>query len=497
MSGMSGTKFNTESRRHGAVSRQLVITLILLFSPCLCASVVRAAEQSPDPPNFVIIFCDDLGYSDVGCFGAQGWKTPNIDRLAAEGMRLTSFYVSQPVCGASRASLLTGCYANRIGISGAPGPGSTTGIGDGEMTLAELVRQKGYATAMLGKWHLGHQPRFLPVRHGFDHYYGLPYSNDMWPLHPGWEGKGGGYPPLPMIEGEKTVIAEMTPEDQARMTTDYTRRAVKFIDENHQRPFLLYVAHNMPHVPLYVSQQHKGKSQQGLFGDVIEEIDWSVGQILEALKRNGVEKNTLVLFTSDNGPWLTYGNHAGTCRPLREGKGTTFEGGVRVPCLARYPGRIPAGSACDEPAMTIDVLPTLARLTGAKLADHKIDGQDIWPLLSGDKDAKSSHEALFFFYGRNNLEAMRSGKWKLHFPHGYLSVVKPGRDGKPGSNKRANTGLALYDLSTDIGEKNNVAAQNPDVVSRLKTLADAMREDLGDDLTGRKSGTGTREPGKH
>jgi len=458
--------------------------------------VARAAEGPTDPSNFVIIFCDDLGYSDVGCFGADGWKTPNIDRLAAEGMRLTSFYVSQPVCGASRASLMTGCYANRIGISGAPGPGSTTGISDGEMTLAELVKQKGYATAMFGKWHLGHQPKFLPVRHGFDQYYGLPYSNDMWPHHPGWGGKKPGFPPLPMIDGEKTVIAAMTGEDQARMTTQYTERAVKFIDENHDRPFLLYVAHNMPHVPLFVSEKHKGKSQQGLYGDVIEEIDWSVGQILEALKRNGVDENTLVLFTSDNGPWLTYGNHGGTCRPLREGKGTTFEGGVRVACLARYPGRIPAGSVCDEPAMTIDVLPTIARLTGAKLPDHKIDGQNIWPLLSGEKDAKSLHEALFFYYGRNNLEAMRSGKWKLHFPHGYLSMVKPGRNGNPGNNKRANTGLALYDLSTDIGEKKDVAGEHPDVIARLKELADAMREDLGDDLAGRKRGTGTREPGR-
>jgi len=249
--------------------RGLVVAFLSL-AQCICACLVSAADEPGRPPNFVIFYCDDLGYSDVGCFGAQGWKTPNIDRLAAEGMRLTSFYVSQPVCGASRASLMTGCYANRVGISGAPGPGSTTGISDGEMTLAELVKQKGYATAMVGKWHLGHQPRFLPVRYGFDQYYGLPYSNDMWPRHPGWGGKRPGFPPLPMIEGEKTVIAEMTPEDQARMTTDYTQRAVKFIDEKHQRPFLLYLAHNMPHVPLFVSDKHKGKSQQGLFGDVIE-----------------------------------------------------------------------------------------------------------------------------------------------------------------------------------------------------------------------------------
>ncbi|MCE9552383.1 MAG: sulfatase [Planctomycetes bacterium] len=479
--------------------RVFAIAFLLLSPPWLVASVAGDADKTSRPPNIVIIFCDDLGYSDIGCFGAKGWKTPNIDRLAAEGMRLTSFYVSQPVCGASRTSLLTGCYANRVGITGAPFPNSTTGINDSEMTLAELVKPKGYATGMQGKWHLGHHPKFLPTHHGFDEYFGLPYSNDMWPHSYGWgkqpKGTKPHHPPLPMIEGDKPAIADVTPEDQAQLTTWYTERAVKFIDKNKDRPFLLYVAHSMPHIPLYVSDKHKGKSQQGLYGDVIEEIDWSVGQIMEALKRNGLDDNTLVLFTSDNGPWLTFGNQGGTARPLREGKGTTFEGGVREPCVVRWPGHVPAGSVCDEPVMTIDVLPTVAKLTGAKLPEHKIDGLDIWPLLSGEKGAKSPHEALFFYYGRNNLEAMRSGQWKLHFPHGYLSA-RPGRDGTAGGNKRANIGLALYDLSSDIGEKKDVAAEHPDVVERLKKLADAMREDLGDDLAGRKSGTGTREPGK-
>ncbi|MCE9548482.1 MAG: sulfatase [Planctomycetia bacterium] len=461
-----------------------------------------AAAESGRSPNIVLIFVDDMGYADLGCFGAKAIKTPNLDRLAAEGMRLTSFYVSQPVCGASRASLMTGCYANRVGIAGAPGPGSTTGISDQETTLAQLVKQQGYATAMFGKWHLGHQQQFLPTHHGFDVYYGLPYSNDMWQKHPGWGKPAKGapqkspFPELPMIEGDKVAIPAMTDADQSQMTTQYTERAVKFIDEHHNGPFLLYVAHNMPHVPLHVSDKFRGKSAQGLYGDVIEEIDWSVGQIIAALKKNGLEDNTLVLFTSDNGPWLVYGNHGGSAGPLREGKGTTFEGGVREPCIVRWPGHIPAGSVCDEPAMTIDVLPTVAKLTGAKLPAHKIDGLDIWPLLSAQPGAKCPHEALFFYYGANRLEAMRSGQWKLHFPHGYLSVTKPGHDGTPGQHARKQTGLELYDLSTDIGEKHNVAAAHPDDVERLKKLADAMRDDLGDEATGRKSGAGTRPVGK-
>lgn len=430
-----------------SVFRVFVIVLVCVVT-CWLNAPLASAGDAMRPPNVVIIYCDDLGYSDLGCFGAKGWQTPNLDRLAEDGMRLTNFYVSQPVCGASRASLMTGCYANRIGISGAPGPNSTTGISDSEMTLAELVKQRGYATAMFGKWHLGHQPKFLPTHHGFDEYFGLPYSNDMWPKHPGWgkPAKGAAqkpfYPPLPMIDGDKPAIESMTEADQAQMTTWYTERAVKFIDKNKDRPFLLYVAHNMPHVPLFVSDKHKGKSAQGLYGDVIQEIDWSVGQILEALKRNGLDDKTLVLFASDNGPWLTYGNQGGTTGPLREGKGTTFEGGIRVPAIARFPGRIPAGSVCDEPVMTIDVLPTVAALTEAKLPQHKIDGLSIWPLLSGQTGAKSPHEALYFYYGRNNLEAMRSGRWKLHFPHDYLSA-RPGRDGNPGGHKRAKIGLAL------------------------------------------------------
>ncbi|MGC9034989.1 MAG: sulfatase family protein, partial [Verrucomicrobiia bacterium] len=298
--------------------RPLPLMLYVLFT----VSVNLIAAEKP--PNIIIIFADDLGYADVVCYGAKGLKTPNIDRLAKEGIRFTDFYVAQPVCSASRAALLTGCYPNRIGISGALSPSSKIGINQNEITLAELLKQKGYATAIIGKWHLGHHSQFLPTRHGFDEYFGLPYSNDMWPLHP--EAKPGTYPPLPLYENETIINPNVSPRDQEQLTTQYTERAVRFIEKNKNRPFFLYLAHSMPHVPLYVSDKFKGKSKIGLYGDVIMEIDWSVGQILEAIKRNNLDDNTLIIFTSDNGPWLSYGNHAGKAAPLREGKGTVFEG---------------------------------------------------------------------------------------------------------------------------------------------------------------------------
>ncbi len=345
----------------------LLLALVLLagLRPALAAH--PSAER---PPNVVLIFCDDMAYADVGCYGARGYKTPNIDQLARQGVRFTDFYVAQAVCSASRAALLTGCYPNRIGIQGALGPQSKTGIHSNEVTIAELLKQRGYATAIYGKWHLGHQPQFLPPRHGFDDYFGLPYSNDMWPHHPTSKTN---YPPLPLIEGEQTV--QLMP-DQTQLTTWYTERAVGFIERNKDHPFFLYVPHAMPHVPLFVSEKFRGKSKRGLFGDVIQEIDWSVGQILAALKQQRLDENTLVIFTSDNGPWLSYGDHAGSAGRLREGKGTTFEGGVRVPFIARWPGKIPAASVCREPAMTIDLLPTLAKAAGAELPPHPIDGLD-------------------------------------------------------------------------------------------------------------------------
>ncbi len=460
---------------------------LLFFIFLLTASLPSRSESRP--PNVVIVFADDLGWFDVGFNGNKSANTPNLDRMAREGMRLTDFYVGQTVCSASRAALLTGCYPNRVGIIGALGPRSTTGISPYELSMAEMLKQNGYATAIYGKWHLGYQSEFLPTRHGFDEYFGLPYSNDMWPKHP----TNPNYPPLPLIEGDQ--VKEHMP-DQTRLTSWYTDRAVGFIRRNRSRPFFLYVPHSMPHVPLFASERFRGKSGKGVHHEVMQEIDWSVGEILKTLSEQGLDRNTLVIFTSDNGPWLSYGNHAGSAGPFREGKATTFEGGIRVPFVARWPGRIPPGKVSREPAMTIDILPTLAGIADVTLpTDRTIDGKNIWPLLSNQKGAKSPHEALYFYWDRA-LEAVRSGKWKLHFPHEYRHMAgPPGQDGRPNGYQTARIELSLYDLESDPGESKDVAAQNPEVVQRLTELSNRIRSDLGDSATG-ITGTGIRQPGR-
>ena len=458
-------------------------------------TMVVAADR---PPNVVIIFTDDQGYGDVGVFGAKGYATPNLDGMAAAGRKFTNFHVPQPVCSASRAGLLTGCYPNRIGIHGALSPGARHGLAAGEMTLAAMLQRKGYATGMAGKWHLGHHAEFLPTRRGFDEYYGLPYSNDMWPHHP--EAKPGTYPPLPLLEGEKVVKAGLTPEDQEQLTTAYTERAVRFIERNKERPFFFYLAHNMPHVPLYVSSKFKGKSAAGRYGDVIMEIDWSVGEVLRALERNGLERDTLVIFTSDNGPWLSYGDHSGSAGPLREGKGTCWEGGTRVPCIMRWPGRIPAGTTSADMLMTIDLLPTIARLAGAGLPERTIDGRDVWPILAGLPGARNPHNAYWFYYENNQLQAVTSGdgRWKLQLPHTYRSLSgRPGgRGGIPAKyDQHKLAALELFDLAADVAEAKNVAGENAAVVQRLLGLAEEARVELGDSLT-KRIGRGLREPGR-
>jgi arylsulfatase A-like enzyme len=343
--------------------------------------------------------------------------------MALEGTRFTDFYVAQAVCSASRAAILTGCYPNRIGILGALNHQAQIGISDAETTIAQMLKPRGYATAIFGKWHLGHHPQLLPTRHGFDEYFGLPYSNDMGPK-PGELNN----PPVPLFSGEKVI--ETNP-DMNTVTARYTDHAVGFIRKNKDRPFFLYVPHTMPHVPLGAGDRFRGKSKAGLYGDVIEEIDWSVGQILATIKELGLDEKTLVLFTSDNGPWLNYGNHAGTTGPLREGKGTTWDGGMREPCIIRWPGQVPAGRVCREPWMTIDILPTLARLAHATLPRLPIDGKDAWPLWHGDPGARSPQNAYFFYWNRD-LQAVRWGKWKLHFPHEYRTVSgEPAATAKP------------------------------------------------------------------
>ncbi len=459
---------------------------------CLALVGGSGLRAEPELPNIVLIMADDQGYADIGVYGAKGFETPHLDRLAGEGMRFTDFYVTQPVCGASRAGLLTGCYPNRIGLPGAPDHRARHGIHEAETTLAELLKGRGYATAIFGKWHLGHHRAFLPLQNGFDEYFGLPYSNDMWPYHP--EARPGTYPPLPLMEGNRVI--GLNP-DPAHLTTWYTERAVSFIERNRERPFFLYLPHSMPHVPLGVSKKFKGKSAQGLYGDVIMELDWSVGQVLEALERQGLTERTLVIYTSDNGPWLSYGTHAGNTGILREGKGTTWDGGVRVPCIMRWPGRIPAGTVTSEPVMTIDILPTVAGIVGAQLPALPIDGEDILPLMLATPGVRSPHEALFFYYGGNELQSMRSGRWKLVFPHRYRTLAgRPGGTGGiPAKYEMHQTGLALYDLTRSPDEARDVLTEYPAEVQRLQKLADRMRAELGDDLTG-VAGAGRREPGR-
>jgi arylsulfatase len=468
-------------------------TALVALLPAICIAASFAYAATPQrTPNIVIIYIDDLGYADIGPFGAKGYATPHLDRMAAEGMKFTSFYSAHAVCSASRAALMTGCYSNRIGIAGALGPRARIGISDREMTIAQLCKQKNYATAIFGKWHLGDAPQFLPTRHGFDEYFGLPYSNDMWPHHPTAK-----FPPLPLIEQERVINPDVDDAAQNQLTTQYTERAVSFIERHKDRPFFLYVPHSMVHVPLHVSDKFRGKTQRGLFGDVVEEVDWSVGQILSAIKNNGLDGDTLVMFCSDNGPWLSYGDHAGSAYPLREGKGTSWDGGVREPTLMRWPGHIPAGKVCDAPLMTIDMLPTIARFIGARLPDHKIDGLDISDVVLG-RTANSPREVLYFYYGQNSLEALRSGKWKLELPRRYASLN--GRPGGHGGMPAKYEVLAmstaeLYDLDADPGQKHNVAAQHPDVLKKMLAYAEKAREELGDDLT-QRTGTGRREPGR-
>ena len=471
------------------------------------APVLIAREGSPlgngdqaastRAPNFIVIFCDDMGYADIGPFGAEGYETPHLDRMAREGMKFTDFYAGRSFCSPSRAALMTGCIPTRVGVGGNFGPKSTTGLNPEEMTIAEVLKQKGYQTACFGKWHLGHLEKFLPPNQGFDEYFGIPYSNDMWPFHPGvrhlpMEERLKRWPHLPLYEGTKVINPEVMPEDQIQLTTRLFERAVKFIEKSADKPFFIYLPSPQPHVPLFVSEKYQGKTKRGLFGDVISEIDWGVGQILAALEKSGIDDNTCVVFSSDNGPWLSYGDHAGSAKPLREGKGTNFEGGFRVPCLMRWPGRIPEGTVCREIAGTIDLLPTFARLADAPLPNAKIDGKDISDLMFGESGAETPHEVFYHYDGGNRLMALRSGKWKLMLAQSYSSPI-PGTGGLPGNGQRKTIELSLFDLENDIGETTNLAEKHSEVVERLKGYAERMRKDLGD---GTNAGPGRRPIGR-
>lgn len=455
-------------------------------------------------PNIVLFLIDDMGYGDIDRTGANQYLTPNIDLLASQGMQFTWYYCPQAVSSASRAGLMTGCYPNRVGISGALMPWAQVGINPEETTIAEMLKPVGYSTGVIGKWHLGHHEKFLPLQNGFDEYYGLPYSNDMWPVD--FDGVPFRikdttaykmrYPELPLIDGNEKVAEVLTLEDQDMLTTDYTERAISFIERNKDNPFFLYFPHSMVHIPLGVSDKFRGKSKQGMFGDVVMEVDWSIGEIMKALEENGLAENTLVIFTSDNGPWLNFGNHAGTTGGLREGKGTSWEGGQRVPCIMRWPGVIPEGTVCNKLAMAMDILPTLAEITGAELPEKKIDGVSILSLMKGDSEASPRHE-IYYYYQQNSLEGVQRDYWKLVLPHRTQSYegLEPGKDGWPGPTKQIEiTENLLFDLRRDPGERYNVAEYYPEKVTELLELADKVREDLGDAITG-VSGANRRKVG--
>ena len=474
------------------------ILIILIFTIISCNNNVDRNR-----PNFVIIFMDDLGYGDISNFGAIDYKTPNIDMMVNEGMLFTNFYSAQAVCSASRAGLLTGTYPNRIGINGALMPYSNHGINENEVTIAEILKEKGYATGIFGKWHLGHHKKFLPNNHGFDTYLGIPYSNDMWPVDfdgnqisdtSSWRKKS--YPQLPLIKDLEKAEEIKTLEDQAKLTTLYTEKSVEFIESNIDKPFFLYLPHTMPHVPIAVSEKFLGKSKQGLYGDLMMELDWSVGEIIKTLKKNNILENTLVIFTSDNGPWLNFGNHAGSSGGLREGKGTTFEGGVRVPTIMKWPKVIKGGTISNKIVATIDIFPTIAKIVSGKLPNHIIDGVDISGILEGDKNSNPRNH-LYFYYGKNNLEAIRKDNWKLVFPHKSRSYknVLPKNDGHPGKYSQTVTDYALYNLRRDPGEEYDVKDLYPKIIQEIEILAEKARNDLGDNLQKRK-GKNIREPGK-
>lgn len=475
------------------------ILLLFIFLTVLLLGCKQVENQDP---NVVLIFIDDEGYGDVGCYGATGYETPHLDQMAAAGMKFTNFYSAQPVCSASRAGLMTGCYPNRIGISGALFPRDTVGINSNEYTMAEMFKAQGYATACFGKWHLGWQKEFLPLQHGFDEYTGLPYSNDMWP-HNNVTGEPlakstnrANIPELPLIEGNEVIERITSLQDQDKLTTLYTEKAVDFINRNSSHPFFLYLPHTMGHIPLGVSDKFRGKSEQGKYGDVMMEIDWSVGEILKALKENNIEDNTIVIFTTDNGPWLNFGNHAGSAGGLREGKTTSWEGGQRVPFIARWPGKIPSGKVCNKLACAIDLLPTLASITGGKLSEYKIDGIDISSLLMGDFSS-SPRNTIWYYYGRNNLNGVRKGNWKLVLPHTYGSYnTKPGNDGHGGP--RINITVEspeLYNMMRDPGEQYNVIDYYPGKAEELMEVVEEARTALGDLNVGIKKGNENREIG--
>ncbi len=453
---------------------QTIAFCTVLLALNACNEPGKTLEAPKGGPNLIFILTDDLGYGDLSCYGSPRINTPHLDGMATAGLKFTNFYAF-PSCSPSRAALMTGCYPPRVGIPnviGPPGPAWTAdkqyGLNPDETTLPEMLKTAGYATGMVGKWHLGHWPETMPRRQGFDFFFGLPYSNDMLPER--------GYPDLPVYDGEKPV--DYNP-DQALLTQWYTQRSLDFIRENQDTSFFLYLAHSMPHVPLFTGDAYADQSRQGIYADVVEEIDGSVGTILAELKTLGLDENTLVVFTSDNGPWLTYGNQGGSAGPFREGKGTTYEGGMRVPMIARWPGQIEAGNISHRTASLIDILPTFATLAEAELPVTKIDGQDISSLFTDFRyPAYAPNKEPFCYYRSGNLDAVRVGNWKLHIPHRFRFVTNVGDDGVRGNYGYESTGLELYDLQGDAAEKYNVAEKFPEKTVELKAIIERLQAEM-------------------
>ncbi len=438
------------------------------FASALLASLLLAllpAAAAPAPPNVVIVFIDDLGYADIGPFGATKQRTPHLDRMAREGMKLTSFYAA-PVCSVSRAQLLTGCYGARISVPGVYFPGQANGLHPNEFTIAERLKERGYATMCIGKWHVGDQPEFLPTRQGFERYFGIPYSNDMQK-----KASQTGERVVPLLRDDK-VAELLTDEQQSRIVERYTDEAVGFIKANQAKPFLLYLPHTAVHTPIYPGEKFRGKSANGRFGDWVEEVDWSVGRVLDTLRELKLAERTLVVFTSDNGPWLVKGPDGGSALPLRGGKGSTWEGGVRVPTIAWWPGKIAPGSVSDAVAGTIDLLPTAVSLAGGTVpAQPVIDGRDLTPLLFG-KTKESPRDAHYYFAGYN-LQAVRQGPWKLAI------AAQPQSMGQATNADASGNTPRLYNLDQEIGEQTNLAAKHPEVVAKLQALAAKKTEEIG------------------
>ena len=448
-------------------------TLLVIF-------LFGCSKSTEKSPNIVFILTDDLAYADLSSYGSEFIETPNLDKMADDGVKMTSYYAAQAVCSASRAAILTGCYPNRLGISGAFGPKSKRGINPDEFLLSEMLKENNYKTGIFGKWHLGDAKKFLPTNHGFDEFYGILFSNDMWKFHPE---RPEGYPDDLMLYRNETPIQSII--DQSDLTKDITDESIRFIKKNKDNQFFLYIAHPQPHVPLFASKDFNGSTGNGLFADVISEIDFSVGRVIEALEKNNLTENTIVVFTSDNGPWLSYGDHAGSSGIYREGKGTAWEGGQRVPCIIKYPIEIKANTIIDEPVMGIDWMPTFSHITGSKLSDNKIDGKNIWPLLT-QKENKSPHKDLYFYYIQNELHAVRSGNWKLYFPRSYRTLNgKPGgKDGMPVKYEYNEVkSNELYNLKEDPSEMKNVYMENIEKAKELEKMGENARQELGDALT--------------